>query len=72
MFGKKKIKTIDYDHSLQIPAMRVSICTGEKVAGLQDISTKKFHDIELIRNDKELVEFCEACGISKEEIKIIN
>ena len=73
-FGKDKKRTvpeISYDPETQEPVLKSSICTGERVAGFMDISTKKFHDVMLIRNDAELEMFCEACGIKTSDIKKI-
>lgn len=48
--------------------MRVSICTGEKVAGFLDKATGKFTDVMLIRSEKDLAVFCEEYGVEKEDI----
>ena len=39
MFFRKKQETRTYDRNSQKPVIRSSICTGEKVAGFQDIRT---------------------------------
>lgn len=52
------------------PAIRASICTGEKTAGFID-AEGKFQDLQLIRNDQELEEFCNKYSIKKEEIRTI-
>lgn len=67
MFGKKK-RTYGYDKNTQLPMMRISICTGEKVAGFKDKATGKFTDVMLIKNEADLNEFCRQYGIEKEEI----
>ena len=67
MFGRKK-KSLGYDKETQKPAMRISICTGEKVAGFQDRTTGKFTDVMLIRNEKDLAEFCREYEVDKNEI----
>jgi len=71
MFGKKKVNPIPYDAEKEWPAVKISICTGERVAGFQDKVSRKFRDAMLIRSDKELDEFCLACGVSAEELKKI-
>ena len=38
MFGKKKMSP-SYDPTAQKPVLRCSICTGEQVAGFQDLHT---------------------------------
>ena len=48
--------------------IRSSICTGEKVAGFQDIHTGKFTEIMLIRTSGDLEEFCRLYGIGTDEI----
>lgn len=66
--GKRK-KTGNYDRDTQIPVIRASICTGEKVAGFEEKATGKFEDVMLIRNDKDLQEFCAQYGVVESEIK---
>lgn len=66
---KREQKTFDRD--LVIPAVRASICTGERVAGFQNISTGKFDEVTLIRNEEELHAFMEQYGIQPSEIKKI-
>ena len=48
--------------------IRSSICTGEKVAGFQDIRTGKFTEVLLIRAPGDLEEFCRLYGIGADEI----
>ena len=68
MFFKKKQETRTYDKENQKPVIRSSICTGEKVAGFQDIRTGKFTDVMLIRTSGDLEEFRRLYGISESEI----
>ena len=70
MLGKKKIKKEAYDPAVRVPAMRCSICTGEKTAGFRNLQTGKFEDVMLIRDDKDLKSFCEQYGITGELEKI--
>lgn len=67
MFGSKK-KKCSYNKETQMPMMRVSICTGEKVAGFKDKATGKFVDVMLIRNESDLNAFCKEYGVDKEDI----
>ncbi len=60
-----------YDKENQKPAIRVSICSGEKVAGFQEINSGKFHEIQLIRTDADLEEFLDMYGLKKEEVTTI-
>lgn len=46
-----------YDPETQYPAIRASICTGEKVAGFRDKKSGRFTEVMLIRSDKDLDEF---------------
>lgn len=68
---KKRSVSVTYDRERYQPAVKTSICTGERVAGLIDLSTRKFQDIILIRNDRELAEFCRQYGVKEEELKKI-
>lgn len=68
MFGRKKEKKINYDKTGKVPVIRASICTGERVAGFKDLSTGRFEDLMLIRNDKDLKEFMDIYGVEKAEI----
>ena len=49
MWKKKAVPTASYDREKFQPALKTSICTGERVAGLIDLETRKFRDIRLIR-----------------------
>lgn len=55
-FGKKK-KTIEFDRENQRAILKCSICTGEQVAGFQDIHTGKFQEVMLIRKSRDMEEF---------------
>lgn len=66
MFGKKKL--LEYDKTKKKPVVRISICTGEQVAGFKDIKTGKFEDVMLISNDKDMKEFLRMYGIQAEDI----
>ena len=72
MFNKKKKReTITYNAELEQPAVKTSICTGEQVAGFMEKETRHFRDVMLIRSDRELADFCEACGVKPAELKSI-
>ena len=68
MLFRKKRETRTYDRDTQKPVIRSSICTGEKVAGFQDIRTGKFTEVLLIRAPGDLEEFCRLNGIAADEI----
>lgn len=66
MFFKRKIVRKSYDPDIRKPAIRVSICTGEKVAGFKNLKTGKFEEIMLLNSEKDLKEFKETYGIKGE------
>lgn len=68
MFGRKKV-TRTYDRESQVPVIRASICTGERVAGFKDIHTGRFMEVMVIRNDKDMEMFLNEYGISRDDIK---
>ena len=49
-----------------IPVIRCSICTGEQTAGFRDKETGTFHEIMLIRDDRDLQEFRKLYEVSGE------
>ena len=53
----------DYDTTREKPVIHASICTGEQVAGFKDLKTGEFHEIMLIRNDRDLRDFLENYGL---------
>lgn len=58
MFRKKKTHLITaYAPPRYEAVIRCSICTGEQTAGFRDTETGTFHDIMLIRDEKDLKEF---------------
>lgn len=66
MFKKRQAeRQYDYDKETQKPILKCSICNGEQIAGFKDLRTGKFEEIMLIRNDSDLREFMNRCGVSK-------
>jgi len=65
----KKTKVIGYDKDTLKPVIRSSICTGEKVAGFQNLKTGKFEEIMLIRDNKDMNEFLTTYDISVADIR---
>lgn len=55
-FGKKPAIR-QFDRESYKPVLKCSICTGEQVAGFKEISSGKFEEVMLIRNEKELEAF---------------
>ncbi len=68
MFGRRKIKTEEYDKENCKPVIRASICTGEQVAGFKDVRTGRFEEVMLIKNHKDMEAFRQRYGILEEEI----
>ena len=66
LFKKKPSPALSYDPAAVIPVIRASICTGEKVAGFQEIAGGKFREVMLIRSEKDLAEFRRKYGIEGE------
>ena len=61
----KNVFPADFDMQLYKPVLKCSICTGEQVAGFKNLTTGKFEEVMLIRNEKELASFKELYGISE-------
>ena len=62
-FKKQKTQAAEvFDLALYTPVIRASVCTGEKVAGFRG-QDGKFHEIILIRNERDLDAFREQYGI---------
>ena len=66
LFGKKKVQKKSYDRVSKKPAIRSSICTGERVAGFVDVHSGHFQEIMLIRSQKDIDDFKEAYDIEGE------
>lgn len=65
MFKKRQKKLPQsYDPQTQKPVLKCSICTGEQVAGIKDVRSGKFHEVMLIRNDRDLQTFFQMYGIT--------
>ena len=65
MFGRKKQeeKRVSFDRGKQYPAMRCSICTGERVAGLKSFEGGEFEELMLIRSDEDFRSFRRMTGL---------
>lgn len=68
MFRKKKPVREQYDKDREKPLIHASICNGEQVAGFQNLETKKFTEVMLIRSEQDLEEFCTRYGVAREDI----
>lgn len=65
-FGKQSRqdkRAVSFDAARQRAVLRCSICTGEQVAGFQDIRTGKFEEVMLIRGEADLQQFKERYGV---------
>lgn len=66
----KKKHTQSYDKMNKKPVLKTSICTGEQVAGFQDIHTGKIEEIMLIKQTgdidtfKQIICFSHDCGFN--------
>lgn len=72
MFLRKK-KTVpgypSFDRQIQIPLLRCSICTGEKVACFRDRQTGHVEEVMYIREESDLREFLDHYGLSEQDLK---
>ncbi len=66
---KKKTKSAKYEYApnTQEPVIHASICNGEQVAGFKDKRTGEFHEVMLIRGQKDLSDFMKAYGLDHVE-----
>ena len=64
LFHKKSHTT--YNQATKTPVIKCSICTGEQVAGFQDIHNGIFEDIMLIRGKEDMKAFREKYGIPQD------
>ncbi len=51
------------------PVLRCSICTGEQTACMRERSTGKLRELELIRSEADLEDFCRTYGVRREDIR---
>ena len=61
----KKVKQETYDPELRKPMIRASICNGEQVAGFKNKETGEFHEVMLIRDERDLADFKQAYGLDR-------
>lgn len=68
MFGfnrKNRIERIEYNREKEVPAVKSSICTGERTAGFLEINTGKYRDVMFVRSDADIELFKRACGVDE-------
>lgn len=71
MFGRRKKVVETFDRSEKRPVIRCSICTGEQVAGFQNLKNGKFEEVMVLRSTEDRQEFLEKYGIREDEIEKI-
>ena len=63
LFHRKSRPRESYDPALLTPAIRSSICTGEKAAGFIERKSGKFREVMLLKSPADLEKFRERYGI---------
>lgn len=68
LFSRRKQRAskpaVPFDPKTQVPVVKSSVCTGEKVAGFKDIRTGRFTDVALVRSEADLDAFKTAYGVT--------
>ena len=71
LFNKKNKDIPHISLEKSVPVLRCSICTGEQVLCSKDRKTGQLTELMLIRKPSDLFDFCDANGISAEDVKKI-
>ena len=71
MIGRRKKVVETFDRAEKRPVIRCSICTGEQVAGFQNLKNGKFEEVMVLRSTEDRQEFLEKYGIREDEIEKI-
>ena len=58
--AKRLREAFPFDPERQLPVIRSSVCTGEKVAGFKDLTGGHFTEVMLIRSPKDEQRFREV------------
>ena len=53
------------------PVLRRSICTGEQTACMRERATGRLREVQLIRTEKDLADFCRTYGVEPESLKTV-
>lgn len=69
LFSKKKTEYPKIPQGDYVPVLRCSICTGEQVLCVKERGSNKLLELMLIKTPVQLEGFCEANGISMEDIE---
>ena len=64
-YEKHLTETIPYDPERQIPVIRASICTGERVAGFRDRQTGRFTEVMVLHSEEEKSRFLKLYGLTE-------
>lgn len=54
---------VPYDPEAQVPVIRSSICTGEKVAGFKSKETGRFREVMCVRSESDIQRFRAIFGL---------
>lgn len=65
LFRRKSTVRKTYDPAEKRPEIHCSICNGEQVAGFRDVTTGRFEEVMLIRDETDLDRFRTEYGISE-------
>lgn len=71
LFSRKKRETLRFPPEEYEPLLRQSICTGERTACVRQRATGRVREVQLIRDQRDLEEFCAACGAEPGDLKTI-
>ncbi len=71
LFSRKKPEPPRFPPEDFEPVLRSSICTGEKTACMRERATGRIRELQLIRDQRDLEEFCRTYGVKPEEIRTI-
>lgn len=60
---RRKKTMVSFDPQTQEPVIRCSICTGEQTLCFREKATGRVEEIMLVRDQRELAEFCRRNGV---------
>ncbi|MGN0460554.1 MAG: aspartate dehydrogenase [Ruminococcus sp.] len=58
-------KTIPFDPKTQYAVIKISVCTGEKVAGFRNMAYGHFTEVMLVRNKEDEKRFLKIYNLEK-------
>ena len=74
LFGRhreREVQRKSWNPEQQTPAIRASICTGERVAGFIQHGSGQFISVRLLQSEADLQLFRDEYGLGDREIKTI-